>query len=308
MKLKLSFAGGLFCLMAASNISAVTLVEIREGEHLEMREGEHSTSTLYVEGAQMRTDTPGEASYAVMDLVKHTLVIVNTSEKTAMDMSSMAWKDKYSGGGTKPRKVNADLEKIGSGPTIAGYRTIHYTLSVDGKKCKDMYTSMKVLKDIGWADLWSDIGSWFREASIDDADDCELAEYQVADPGKLGFPLKTVESDGQFDEVTNIEQGVKLPPGGFEVPAGYKLVSFEEMMSGMNWSNQGDMGMDEDSFADESDADYQDYDEEQVAEEDTQDQDFVEELGEDVENEAKDVVKDKLKGFMNKFRKKKDNG
>ena len=231
--------------------------------------------------------------------------MVNPDERTAMDMSSMAWPEKKKSGGDL-KKVDASLDKIGDGPTIAGYETVHYVVKANGRKCHDLYASKKAFNHTGWAESWSENGRALNEANFDTADDCEIADYEVADPGNIGWALKTIEADGQYSEVLRIEQDAKLPVGGFEVPADYRLVSYAEMMQGMMSGDFGGMNNDEDGYSGEEDYDDENYDEEEIDEEDAEGQAFEEELEEDVEKEVGDVVKDKLKGFMNKFKKKKD--
>ena len=72
---------------------------------------------------------------------------------------------------------------------------------------------------------------------------------------------------------------------------------------GMNNGEDGYFG--EEDYDDEN-YDDENYDEEEIDEEDAEGQAFEEEQGEELEKEGEDGVKDKLKGFMNKFKKKKD--
>lgn len=287
MKLRLSMICGLICLAGMQNAPAATLIEQYDAD---------STITIYIDGARMRTETSGEGAYGLMDLKKRKLLMVNPARKTVMDMSSMAWPQNAAKGTDKRDNVKAKLEKIGDGPTIAGYKTVHYVLKANGKKCNDIYASRKAFKDTGWAETWVENGRALREANFDSADACEIADYDAADPGEIGWPLKIVETDGQFTEIVRIEQGAKLPAGGFEVPADYKTISYGQMMSSLPMNDFGGMDEDESAYSDEDDYDA-DYEEE----------DFEEEMQEEPEEpeEAKQDVKERVKGFMKKFRKKK---
>lgn len=290
MKLKLSIICGLICLAGVQNAPAATLIEQYDAD---------STITIYIDGARMRTETSGEGAYGLMDLKKRKLLMVNPAEKTVMDMSSMAWPENPAKGGDDHEKVKAKLEKIGDGPTIAGYKTVHYVLKANGKKCNDIYASRKAFKDTGWAETWVENGRALREANFDTADACEIADYDAADPSEIGWPLKVVEADGQFTEIVRIEQDAKLPAGGFEVPENYKVVSLATMMRSMPMDDYGDGDDDEPVYSDEEDYD-QDYEEG-----DSEEEGFGEEMQEEIEQEVKENVKDRVKGFMKKFRKKK---
>jgi len=281
--------GGLACIAMLDSVSAATLIEQTDGE---------STSILYVEGAKLRTDDAGDAEgmqgYGLIDLEKKTFFIVNTKEKTVLDMSSAMWKAAAAGSGDAAQ-VDARLENVGAGPEIAGYATEHYSLFADGKKCQDIYLSRKAFDDSGFAKTWARAGESMRKMGLDASDACDVAEVEALDFEKHGWPLKTVHHEsmhaGQFEEVLRIEPGVAPPPGGFEVPAGYKVVSFGSMMG----SFMNDMGgaasreEDEDAYEDEAEYEEEAYDEGE-ADEGTVDE-AVEELG------------DRLKGFMDRFKK-----
>ena len=170
------------------------------------------------------------------------ILFVNPEEKTVLDMSATMQGASGSGG---VRNADARIEKIGPGPSIAGYATEHYVLSAGGAKCEDLFTSKKAFEDSGWASLWSAFGKTFEEMSTagEQSDPCDLAQDQ-ADPAKIGWPLKTVSSDGEVTEVLRIEADVKLPAGGFEVPPGYRVVSMQEMMSSDFDDDEEDEGED----------------------------------------------------------------
>ncbi len=286
--------GGLACIAMLDSVLAATLIEQTDGE---------STSILYVEGTKLRTDEAGDADgmqgYGLIDLEKKTFLIVNTQEKTVLDMSSAMWKAAAAGSGDAAQ-VDARLEKVGAGPEVAGYATEQYALFADGKKCQDIYLSRKAFNESGFAKTWAKAGQSMREMGLDSSDACDVAEVRALDFEKYGWPLKTVHHEsmhaGQFEEVLRIERGVEPPPGGFEVPPGYQVVSFEAMMGSMasqmggaqSWEE--DEGAYEDEAGSEEESYDEEYDEEEYDEEGTVD-DAVEELG------------DRLKGFMDRFKK-----
>ena len=259
---------GLACLLGVSCVSAATLIEQRDQE---------STTIMYVDGVQMRVQAPADQSYVLMNLGEKTYFVVNPDEKMVMDMTETVWSLQNSKSKDDKAKVNASLDKAGAGPTIAGYETEHFILKANGRYCQDLFVSREAFDDSGLDEVWAEYGQNMKEMGVDSDDACDIAEIKVFDPGKHGWPLKTMykkgEHAGQFEEVLRIEQGVDLPAGGFVVPDGYRVVSMQEMMGGMNFDIGGN----------------EEYDE---------------------EAEDEEELEGKIKGFMNPFKKDKkdDNG
>lgn len=213
----------LVALAAAGPVLAATLIEERDSE---------SVSQMWVEGGRMRAQARGEPGYALMDLRKRTMFMVNTQRKQAVDMSATVFRQRGAAAAGMASGVTGTLKRIGDGPTIAGYATEHYLVEVDGETCHELYVSKQAFQDSGWADLWAQTGKTFKEMSAEeeDADPCDVADVPAADPAKIGWPLKTVYPDGESTVIIRIQKNAPLPPGGFEVPAGYKVISMQQMM------------------------------------------------------------------------------
>jgi len=225
---RLSIATGLAAFAAFSfgtTVLAATLIEERDSE---------SVNQMWVEGGRMRAQTRGEPGYALMDLRKRTMFMVNTERKRAVDMSTTVFGKRGASAAGASSGAAGTLRRIGDGPTIAGYATEHYVVEVDGETCEELYVSRQAFHDSGWAEMWAETGKAFREMAAeeeeDDADACDLADVQAADPAKIGWPLKTVYPDGESTTITRIQKNAPLPPGGFEVPAGYQVISMQQMM------------------------------------------------------------------------------
>jgi len=201
-------------------VGAVTLIEERDSE---------STTLMYLEDGKMRVETAGEPGYMLADLRRRKFFAVDPAKKRAADMSAQMLPQQAR---AQSPKVAGILEKVGSGPRIAGYATEHYVLTANGQKCEEIFTSKQAFIDSGMGSLWSDFAAAFKglSASAEGASPCDVAENQ-ADPSKFGLPLRTVSSDGQTTEVIRIEKGVAAPPGGFEVPRGYRTVTMQELFS-----------------------------------------------------------------------------
>jgi hypothetical protein len=285
---------GLACTSVPGSVSAVTLIEQADGE---------STTLMYVDGAKLRTEDGGGEGYGLMDLEKRTMYLVNPREGTAFDMSSTMWKATASAD-SNAVPVDAKLEKMGSGPEIAGYATEHYALFANGSKCQDLYLSRKAFDDSGFAEQWDSISTAWQEMDLDRNDACDAAEVEALDYRKHGWPLRTVHRDsmheGQFEETIRIEQGAAMPPGGFALPTGYTVVSFQEMMGSLQGQNMGGAA---DWTDDDADDEYGDdgYDEEFDDEYDHDPFDDEEQADEEAQEAAEDLG-DRLKGFMGQFK------
>jgi len=234
MRLNKNWLLAVACAGYSSVVGAATLIEERDSE---------SRTLMYVDDGKMRVETRGEPGYALMDLRRRTILMVDPDEKTAIEMSPQIGDTSNSDQGKAP-KVEVGLEKVGVGPSVAGYATDHYVLTANGRKCQDLFVSKQAFADSGWAALWSEFGTVFKSMSAMDMDKdaCDIADEQ-ADPARIGWPLKTVASDGETTEVLRIEKDVPVPAGGFEVPGDYRIMSLQEMMSG---AFGGGSGFDED--------------------------------------------------------------
>jgi hypothetical protein len=221
----------LACMTCPAWAGAASLIEQREGE---------ATALMYIEGGKMRIETRGQPDYALMDLKTRSMFLVNPTEKRALDMSA-GFRHK-AGESAASVEVDARLEKKGAGPEIAGYATEHYVLSANGKKCQDIYASTQAFRDSGWAELWDDFGKAFKEMSTGGQDPCDIADETVVDPAKVGWPLKTVTADGDVMETVRIQNDVAAPAGGFDVPAGYQVISLQQMLQDMLQNGAGASG------------------------------------------------------------------
>lgn len=265
-------------------ISAATLIEERDSE---------ASTIMYIEGGKMRAQTPGEEGYMLMDLRARTMFTISPSDKQAVDMSSMVFGQANTDKSAAARSVKSSLDKVGSGPEIAGYATEHYVLTANGRKCEEYFTSKKAFQDSGWAEMWNDLEQSFKDMALseEDADDCDIAGAEVANPADMGWPLKTIDAEGLVSEVVRIEQNATVPPGGFEVPAGYTVVSMQELLSGAMMGGAvggGAAEMPEEASDDVS--------EDELIEEE-------EDVGEEEQPEEEEGVAEQMKGLFNELKK-----
>ena len=278
----------LICVTAAT---AFYIVATPAATLIEERDSESSTIT-YIEGGKMRAGSPGEDAYVLMDLLGRTMFTVSPAEKQAIDMSAMVYGQ---AGGQEPgekRSVKSNLEKVGSGPEIAGYSTDHYVLTANGRQCGEYFTSKEAFEDSGWAEIWTEAAQSMKDmaASEQDSDDCDIAEAEAVDPGEIGWPLRTMGADGLVSEVVRIETDATVPAGGFDIPPGYAVISMQEMLSGAMMG--GAYGSGADSMDGEED-------EEMLEEQYMEEEDYV--MEDEPEEEA--GVTEKMKGMFNELKK-----
>jgi hypothetical protein len=179
----------------------------------------------------MRMDSEG--GYMLMDWEANKMYLVSPEEGMAMDMSHVMAAQPKGGENSGPRAV---VSKVGDGPDIAGYDTVHYRISVGGEHCQDIYTSKKAYKDLDAEDLFDRMQK-LADADMEEMDEwstpCDYAD-QGLDFAELGFPMRTeyVES-GEWDEVRKIVPDAGEPEGGFDVPAGLEVMDMSQMMQFM---------------------------------------------------------------------------
>jgi hypothetical protein len=130
--------------------------------------------------------------------------------------------------------VKVDVKKVGAGPEIAGYSTVHYTISAQDIICQDVYVSTKAMKDIASKNIMK----YMQEMSETDMEEtgnasrtpCDYADQGV-DYVELGFPMRTMYIErNQAYEVTAIQLHATLPAGGFELPEGMQIMDMGQMM------------------------------------------------------------------------------
>lgn len=229
-----------FCAVPAL-LQAATLVEQRDA---------NSHTVTYMEGARLRVSSAGEDGYLLMDFDGGTMYIVSPEAGTVIDNSAAMRElksEQATSAGAAPR---TRYEHLGAGPVIAGYQTERYAEYANDVYCGEMFMSRQAMEDAG-VDKFMDAmaaGS-FSESGVE-SDLCDwdtVAEMEFL--RENGFPLRTVGAAGELeDEVLSIQTDVALPPGGFDPPSGYRMISMQDMVSGamggMAMPGMGDDAMD----------------------------------------------------------------
>ena len=215
---------------ACQPASAALLIEGRS-----TNDGDVQTYKSYIDGHNSRMGSADAKHFVLMNWQSKTFYVVDTTSKQATDMSFSLRQGAPSQNCPKP-DVDAVLERVGPGPTMAGYATVHYIVKADGRACEEIFTSREAMQAVGsYVDSLRDM----RERDDEDTgrSKCDIASDKVVDLGKIGWPLKTVTlrggGKGHIDEILRIERNVSVPAGFFNVPAGYKIIKAEELYPGM---------------------------------------------------------------------------
>ncbi len=192
-----------------------------------------STEKTWIEGSKMRIESSNDPNYMLFHAETGKMYAINTEEKEALDLSTA-----FRGGSSKPaaKKFDAKFIKVGQGPLVAGYATEHYQFIVNGRKCSDEFLSKKVMDDFRSLKIFESLEKEVHTENMDFGmgmmDPCDSAEVSFEKTyQKLGFPLKTMDSNGSTDsEVMRISSNASVPAGGLDIPPGYRVVDMEQKM------------------------------------------------------------------------------
>jgi hypothetical protein len=213
----------LFC--CACQLQAATLIEVKTPE---------GQTKIFRDGTRSRMDT-GDGSYMVVDSKAQTLFVVMPSERQVMDMSQML---KMPASGQDNNPLDIQFEKQGSGPRIAGYKTLRYQYSANGKSCGMVLASEQALNDTDLQDtleVMERMGSRadaMMQAFNRNADPCQRADTRFSEHARgIGMPMQITSSSGKLvSEIIRIETNAKLPPNAFAIPSGYQVQNVGQMM------------------------------------------------------------------------------
>ena len=213
------------CLLAliSGNTLAAAMLEIRTDEGL---------SRVYKDGSKSRMESSN--GYMIIDAKAETLFVVVPAERRAIDLSSTLAMPAR--GNSKP--VNINFRKKNAGPRIAGYRTLEYDYTADGKHCGSVFASIDALGDTGLEDTFEMMERMATKADAlmvalnNNPDPCERADSQFGRYlKKIGIPMRIKSRSGKLvSEIVRIEKNAKLPPNAFVVPAEYEVQDAGRMM------------------------------------------------------------------------------
>ena len=117
------------CLAASQPATAALLIEGRSTNGDDVQ-----TYISYIDGQNSRMGGTDSQQYVLMNWKSKTLYLVDKASRQATDMSISLKQGAPSQKCPQP-EVDAALERVGAGPKMAGYSTVHYIVKADGKAC-----------------------------------------------------------------------------------------------------------------------------------------------------------------------------
>lgn len=191
------------------------------------------------DGARIeRGDSPVQV---LIDYKAQSIHAVDTSRRYAMDMSSPAPARHEHGdfdfASVPPPAVR--MERMGAGPTIAGYETVHYRVLVEGRRCFDEYLAPAALDDDGIRQFIKVMAAGTNDAEhrvlvqlTDPERLCDAVTDLIDDHyPRLGIPLRTLDARGhEVHRVTRIDTTASHDAAMFRIPDGYEILTRAQVM------------------------------------------------------------------------------
>jgi len=204
-------------LLNTSVVMAGTIVTMKSGNDF---------SEIITDGKKARMGM-GDGGYVIVDYKTHSVKAVDPKRKQVMLLAA----DDIPKGGQAP-KVQVSINDLGSGPSVAGYKTRKFSYKVNGKSCGIIYGSKEAYKLQGIKELFNAMQTMAQRqqammggyASM--VDDCTLGDIKMGEHvTTVGVPMR-MEDNGKIDtEVVKISLNVSLPADSFTVPSSYQTKS-----------------------------------------------------------------------------------
>ncbi|MDX9741695.1 MAG: hypothetical protein RBT81_11030 [Gammaproteobacteria bacterium] len=189
-----------------------------------------------------RIERADSSVHVLLDFDARSIHAVDTEQRYAMDMQSPASRQQEHGdfdfASVAPPALR--LERMGAGPAIAGYETVHYRVLVDGRRCFDEYLAPAALDN-------EDIRRFIQAMAAGTHDVEQRVLIQLTEPDRLcdavtdmiddhyprlGIPLRTLDARGrEVHRVTRIETNAAHDAAMFRIPTGYEILTRVEVMA-----------------------------------------------------------------------------
>ncbi len=211
----------LICLFSTS-MMAGTIVEILDEDEL---------TTVMIEGQQTRINVSAQ-EYVIIEHKKNSVRFVSPQKKQVMLINA----DNVSGSGNSST-VNTSINRLGSGPEVAGYNTEKFSYTANGKPCGIIYGSKEAYQAKGIKELFAAMSLMMKNQQalmggfVNMVDACSLADMKVSEHvNTIGVPMRTESSGRIMSEIKSIKVNVKLPTDTFSIPATYKTVTMSDQL------------------------------------------------------------------------------
>ncbi|HFD92275.1 MAG TPA: hypothetical protein ENJ22_03205 [Gammaproteobacteria bacterium] len=226
---------------AASGATRITSVDAS---------GESRTVLIGKDFARIDRAIPG--GYMLVDLNEKKAYAVDTEKGFIMDLDT-PFVERSAHGRTDLSSETPDirLTQQGAGPVINRYATRHYRVYVEDRFCFDEYLAPAPLDKPGvrrFLEIMAGLSTSSDEVELtmlfEGVDPCEIAADSVDDQyATHGIPMRTVRDGRKVHEITRIESGVELPADFFVLPAGYPVLSRQEVQERLSRKGFSDAEM-----------------------------------------------------------------
>lgn len=231
--MKVSGLMALAGLMSTASVAAAGVVIESVNKH-------QQRSKVSIDEQRARIDSGSPDGYMLMDLASGKSYTVNHLEGVVIDLESAVATSEHITNAVKDRMMpTVELVKQGDGPLINGYPTVHYRVTINGSiDCSDEYLSLRAVENpvikrfVAAMAKGSDGAENIIMASLfGDQQMCEAAADIIDDEyAEKGLPMRSVDQQGMvIHEITSITTAVALTNEEMTIPAGYDLLSREQM-------------------------------------------------------------------------------
>jgi len=190
------------------------------------------TLEVVIENDMARFNGGQKYHYQLINLKTQKTYTVNIQQGTAIDTSIP---------GTVPisKKVKIPkikLKKIGKGPKIASYPTLHYQLLANDKVCENLFVSPKAAKlsDVQtMVKVMGEMANASKGAMLSaGGTPCRIANALIFERfADIGVLMKSVNTEGKISmQIKRIEVDVLVDENYFKIPKGVEVMNMQEMM------------------------------------------------------------------------------
>jgi len=221
------------------SITSVATIPSWAATIVEQRGMQGNTQKIIINMPSARVEGGKPTQYMLVNVQEKKMYMVDSEQKRILmiDMAATPTNPPPQMS-TPPVTVEANLDKKGDGPEIAGYTTIHYQTLANGTVCSNEYLSADALKIepikaflLAMENLASARKKMLGAMSMPQQDLCVQAYDRLQSEYKaIGVPLRMTDKEGKvINEITSIQVDVAVAADLFTLPKEYKLTTEEEM-------------------------------------------------------------------------------
>lgn len=197
------------------------------------------TARVSIAGDWARIDHDDWPIYMLIDLQHGHVYAISPSERQIVDLMTPPPPPSQHAAEAiaKVGQPEARLERLGDGPTIAGFQTTRYRVSIDDTVCYDEYLALEPLQNPQIRRFVRALSRASQteadtalEIAIDPSTLCEAADNLVDDQyPTLGIPMRTVARDQSIiHRITAIRETDDFATNFFALPAGYRHLTRQQ--------------------------------------------------------------------------------